>query len=55
MNFQTDQNLSHDDADAADLARLERLSARRAQKAESYCRMLLTTPSQPMAFAHGAG
>lgn len=55
MDFHTDTNLGHDDEDAADLARLERLFARRAQKAQSYCRVLLTTPSRPMAFAHPAG
>ncbi len=55
MSFQAEHDVSHDDAEADVHARLERLFVRRAQKAESYCRILLTTRSRPMAFDHGAG
>ena len=55
MGFQPEYDFSHDDSEAAVHARLERLFIRRAQKAESYCRIMLTTPSRPTAFDHGAG
>lgn len=55
MDLQLDQNVWHDDDDAADLTRLERLFSRRAQKAETYCRVLLTTRSRPTAFGQQAG
>ncbi len=55
MNLQLDQNISHDDDSAADHARLEQLFSRRAQKAETYCRVLLTTRTQPTIFSPRAG
>ncbi len=54
MDLQLDQNISHDDDNAADRARLERLFDRRAQKAETYCRVLLTTRTRPMVLGHQA-
>ncbi len=55
MDFQPDPNTSRDDDAAVDDARLERLFSRRAQKAATYCRILLTTRSQPTAFGHETG
>jgi hypothetical protein len=55
MNFQPNQNTSRDDDATVDDARLERLFSRRAHKAATYCRILLTTRSQPTAFGHGTG
>ena len=54
MNLQLDQNISHGDDSAADHARLEQLFSRRAQKAETYCRVLLTTRTRPMVLGHQA-
>ena len=53
MDLQLDQNVSPDDENAADHARLERLFSRRAQKADTYRRILLTT--RPTVFSHQAG
>ena len=53
MDLQLDQNISHDDDDTVDHARLERLFSRRAQKADTYRRILLTTC--PTIFSHQAG
>ncbi len=43
-----------DDEYAADHARLERLFGRRAQKADTYRRILLTTRSRPTILSHQA-
>ena len=53
MNFQPNRNLSRDHDDAVDHARLERLFGRRAQKAVTY-RRILVTRSRPMALRHPA-
>ncbi len=53
MDLQFDQNVSHDDDETVDHARLERLFSRRAQKADTYRRILLTT--RPTIFSHQAG
>ncbi len=53
MNFQPNRNLSRDDDDAVDHARLERLFGRRAQKAVTY-RRILVTRSHHMVSRHQA-
>ncbi len=55
MDFQPDRNASYDDDDTVDHARTDRLFSRRAQKADTYRRILLTIRSRPTALGHGAG
>ncbi len=53
MDLQLDQNVSHDDDKTVDYSRLERLFSRRAQKADTYRRILLTT--RPTVLSHQVG